>query len=113
MITVKFRNIREIRMGSPFNLCEIKIIANWVPGLPAVDWQNLSASREDERALALVYWDTLGNLPGFRIYAIDIASQTTVVSERYPGCCQKIWWTGQKQICWEAYPDLQGVFAME
>jgi len=108
MIDVTFSDTTEIRMGSPFNICRISISGPWVPDLPETDWQDLKALREDGEALALVRWDTPGNVPGFRIYLLNRESETVTVSERFPGCCQELTWMDNITLTWQAFPDLQG-----
>ena len=60
-LQVRFQKVREIRMGSPYNLCEIKFEGEWIPPLPKEDGQNLKAHSPDHRYLALVQWNTTNN----------------------------------------------------
>ena len=110
MIKVEFLNVREIRMGSPYSLCEVRLSGDWVPDLPDWDWQDIMAEREENGLLALVRWDTPGNRPGFRIYIINSTNRSIHVSPRFPGCCKKLYWIKEDQIGWEAFPDLEGEY---
>lgn len=97
-------------MGSPFNICELRIAGDWIPDLPETDWQDLCVRREDDSAIALVRWETPGNQPGFRIYVIDVSSERTFTSERFLGCCEDLSWDGPSRIAFSAFPDLHGAF---
>lgn len=110
MIKVRFRNVREIRMGSPFNICEIGFNREWSPDLPKTDWQDLCVKREDGSAVALVRWDTPGNQPGFRIYVLEASSRSMAISDRFLGCCEELWWEGPHRVAWKAFPNLKGAF---
>lgn len=110
MIKIQFRHVREIRMGSPFNICEIGFTGEWTPDLPQTDWQDLCVKREGGNLVALVRWDTPGNQPGFRIHVLDASSRSMKISDRFLGCCEAIRWEGPHRIAWKAFPDLRGVF---
>ena len=102
MITVKFRNRGEIRMGSPFNLYSIKLEGEWVPDLPKDDWQNTHTRSPDGRYLVLTSWETTGNWPGFYLVLIDTAKKSYVRTDVFNGCCTKLEWVGD-DILWEAW----------
>ena len=75
-------------MGSPFDSCEVVLSGSWIPHLPENQgWLKLSARTGDGRWLGLARWSAEGNTPGFRLIAIDQASQTAFESERLAGCC--------------------------
>ena len=97
-------------MGSPYGICRIRLDGDWRPDLPETDWQNLSARSPDGMRLALVRWDTPGNQPGFRLYVLDSLARQVSVSERFPGCCYRLWWRDDQRIAWEAFPEGQGVY---
>ena len=97
-------------MGSPFNICRIKVSGDWVPELPVTDWQDVAARRDDGEALALVRWDTPGNVPGFHIVVLDAARRRVRTSRRFPGCCQGLRWVGRTRISWEAFFNVSGVY---
>ena len=110
MIRVAFQDVKEIRMGSPYNVCRIRLSGPWVPNLPNTDWQDLSAQRDDGEAVALVRWDTPNNEPGFRIVVINSQMKTVRTSQRFQGCCQRLSWLGPNRIAWRAFPDMEGVY---
>lgn len=93
MITVKFKNQSEIRMGSPYNICDISITGNWTPMLPDRSWQDKTAFNSDETILALVAWDIRRNKPGFSIFYLDMNKKTIKESKRFVGCCHSIEWS--------------------
>lgn len=97
-LKVKFLNVREIRMGSPYNLCEIKFEGEWIPPLPTEDWQDLKAQSPDGRYLALVQWNTKGNIPGFHIVRIDKKRKKYHKTKRIMGLCKKIFWDKNKFV---------------
>jgi len=99
-------------MGSPYNVCDVVLKGEWRPELPDGDWQDRYAQRGDGLAVALVRWDTPGNEPGFRIYAVDAAARTVHRSKRFPGCCEALEWTSPEEIHWTSFPDLQGSFTV-
>jgi hypothetical protein len=94
MLKVAFLNQSEIRMGSPFNECEIQLSGDWIPNLGKHDWQDVTASSPDQRFVALVYWDASGNQPGFHLVTIDLVERSVTTSDRYLGCCTAIKWLG-------------------
>ncbi len=86
----RFQNIREIRMGSPFNICDLTLKGNWSPDLPDYDWQDIYAKSYNNRYLALVAWDIRNNTPGFRVVIIDVKDKCLKETRRIPGCCEAI-----------------------
>jgi hypothetical protein len=98
MLNVKFRTVREIRMGSPYNLCEIEFEGEWIPPLPTYDWQDLKAQSPDKRYLALVQWNTFGNVPGFHVVRIDVKNRRIHKTRRILGICKKIYWDKDKFV---------------
>lgn len=99
IITVDFLNAMEIRMGSPFQVCDIKLNGSWVPQLPERNWQDISAASPNGRFLALVARD-IGdeNVPAFRIVLIDKKERRLSQSERIAGCCQSITWIANSLV---------------
>ncbi len=108
MLQVAFFNRREIRMGSPYNVCGIRLYGSWVPELPEADWQDIRAYRPDRKVVALVRWDVPGNVPGFRLWILDTIDEMVETSERFPGCCTSLEWKSEEEIVWKAFPDLEG-----
>jgi hypothetical protein len=99
-LRIKFVNVREIRMGSPYNLCEIRFSGEWIPPLPTEDWQDLKAISPDGRYVALVMWNTKGNLPGFHVVRIDTRKRKYHKTKRIMGLCRKISWD-QGRFVWQ------------
>lgn len=92
MLRVIFRNIREIRMGSPYNVCEVEFCGDWLPPLDDHDWQDIKAESPDGRYLALVQWDSRGNSPGFHVVRIDSKRRRLHRTKRIEGVCVKLVW---------------------
>lgn len=104
MERVRFHTCSEVRMGSPFMTCSVRLQLGWVPGLPASDFQDVCAESPDGRHIALVHWLSPGNQPGFVVYTIDTVARSVSVSERQIGCCERLWWDGGAR--WSVYrPD--------
>ena len=99
-LQVKFLNVREIRMGSPYNLCEIQFKGPWIPPLQTYDWQDIKAQSPGGRHIALVQCNAAGNVPGFHIVRIDTQKRTYHKSKRIMGLCKRIYWSKDKFV-WE------------
>lgn len=101
MLTVEFYECSEMRMGSPFKGCRIRISGEWSPALPSdCVWQDIMAQNPTGRYTALVYWDTQQNEPGFRVAVLDAEQRTISPSARIEGCCQRLWWeAGEFKWC--------------
>jgi len=93
MLRAYFDDCTEIRMGSPFRLCRLRLDGSWIPPVPNdLGWQNLSATSPNGRFVALVRWDHVANNPGFRILTVDCRDHTVQTTERTPGCCESLAW---------------------
>ena len=68
----------------------------WVPDLPTADWQDLVSISNDGRYVALVRWYTPDNQPGFRVFTIDLRERTVKKTRRIKGCCEAVWWEGDR-----------------
>jgi len=99
-LRVTFRNVREIRMGSPYSVCEIRLNGEWVPPLPVTDWQNIKAASPDNRYVALVRWNAAGNQPGFHVVRIDTKARKYHKTKRIAGLCRRIYWD-EDRFVWE------------
>jgi hypothetical protein len=110
---IHFHHVMEIRMGSPYQVCQIHWSGEWTPNLPTTDWQDRLAWREDDGAVALVHWETPGNQPGFRIVVIDVRARTVEISERFLGCCEALSWVGPDTLAWRAFPDHTGYYRIQ
>jgi hypothetical protein len=88
-------------MGSPFNLCDLQIVGEWVPSLPNEEWQDKTAQSPDGRFVALVAWAITNNEPGFCVYTIDVHSKSVSKSQRVQGCCEVVEWdANREQFSW-------------
>lgn len=101
MITAKFEDQGEIRMGSPHHVYSLELEGDWVPDLPKHDWQNLFVRSPDGRYLALTRWETTGNSPGFSVVLIDTFTRTYFQSAVIMGICTKIEWSPEG-VVWTA-----------
>jgi hypothetical protein len=89
---VGFYDCMEIRMGSAFQICRLRIRGPWIPRLQE-DWQDRVAHSPDGRFTALVAWAIdEKNEPGFRIVVLDEQRQRIIRSRRIRGCCEEIGW---------------------
>jgi hypothetical protein len=92
MLTPRFGRCREVRMGSPYNACELTFEGSWVPDLPERSWYDRWARDPEGRYLALVAWDPEGDEPAFRVWVVDTRARTVVVGPRFVGFCEAIAW---------------------
>lgn len=91
-----FDDCAEIRMGSPFRLCRLRLEGSWIPPVPKDQgWQNLSATSPDGRFVALIRWDIVANDPGFRVLDVDCSDRKVRTSERIHGCCESLAWRNE------------------
>lgn len=103
-LRVRFRNKREIRMGSPYSICDISFSGEWIPPLPETDWQDRKAVSPDGETMALVLWNTAGNCPGFHVIRIDLKNRTYHKTKRIMGICKSLRWDGERFV-WERVGD--------
>ena len=82
---VKVMNPSEIRMGSPYNSCEIELVGFDDIELPNVAWQDKYAWSEDFKKLILIQWNFDLNEPGFHFYIIDTNTGNSHTTERIFG----------------------------
>lgn len=111
MITAKFINCFEVRMGSPYKICRLHLTGEWTPDLEPGGWLPAQSRSCDARYLALARWNIVGNMPGFQIFLIDEKEKTVEVSQRIPGCCESLT-VGENVIFWKAFPQSQGSLAI-
>jgi hypothetical protein len=86
-IRVRFVDLGEVRMGSPYNVCRVVLSGRWVPGLPdgGEGFQDIVAWSPGGGYLGLVQW-AAGRHPGFRVVVIDVQGRTLSRSRRIGGC---------------------------
>ncbi|MBL7725817.1 MAG: hypothetical protein JNK27_16885 [Chitinophagaceae bacterium] len=82
---IKFTNADEIRMGSPFNSCDIEIVGYDKIKLPKGNWQDKYAWTDDSKKLLLIKWNFENNEPGFHLFLIDIETGQKKESLRLVG----------------------------
>lgn len=82
---IKFTNANEIRMGSPFNSCDIEIVGFDKIKLPKCSWQDKYAWTDDSKKLLLIKWNFENNDPGFHLFLIDTETGQKKESSRLLG----------------------------
>ncbi|HTZ72383.1 MAG TPA: hypothetical protein VMB47_00550 [Candidatus Aquilonibacter sp.] len=112
MINVKVSNREEIRMGSPFQICQLTIAGVALPELPLDGWTPIFATSFDGTAVALTRWDILENKPGFRLILVKQGQTKIQESARISGCCESLVWAKDK-IQWKAFPQSEGELASD
>jgi hypothetical protein len=103
-LRVRFEGCEEIRMGSPYHACTLRLDGEWTPALPADGWIRISAFSPDRRFTGLAHWDSRDNAPGFRIFTIDCVERNYELSDRIDGYCQSLAWSDDKfvPLVWHA-----------
>ena len=81
---IKFLNVGEVRMGSPYNSCDIELIGTDIK-LPNFGWQDKSAWTSDSKNLVLVKWNFDKNEPSFNLYIINTITEQILISEKILG----------------------------
>ena len=104
MLRVRFEGCEEIRVGSPYHSCKLRLDGEWAPLLPADGWIRVSAFSPDRRFTGLAHWDTRDTAPGFRIFTIDSGERAYEMSDRFDGYCQSLAWSDDKfvPLVWHA-----------
>lgn len=94
-IRVRFADVSEVRMGSPYNVCRVVLSGQWVPDLPddGSGFQDRAAWSTDGDFLGLVQWAAGRNEPGFRVLIVDVQNRTLTRSRRIAGCCTSLIWS--------------------
>lgn len=93
---VKVTNAGEVRMGSPYNNCDIELIGFEKLKLPKAGWQDKYAWSEDSKNLLLIKWNFQNNVPGFHLFLINTETGQTKESPRFTGLPNNISITGNK-----------------
>lgn len=103
-LRVRFEGCEEIRTGSPYHACQLRLDGEWTPALPATGWIRISAFSPDRRFTGLAHWDSRDNAPGFRIFTIDCVERNYELSDRIDGYCQSLAWSDDKfvPLVWHA-----------
>lgn len=87
---IRLTNVGEVRMGSPYNLCNIELIGRPRIKLSQKGWQDIYAWTEDSKRLVLIKWNFDNNDPGFHLFLIDTESGKTLESPRIFGLPESI-----------------------
>jgi hypothetical protein len=89
MYRYEFYNRREIRMGSPFNICDLRLQGDYIPDLSGFEFQDIAISSTNRQIVYLIVWSVTDNKPGFKVLKLDEAEQSMVSSSEIKGfCCQ-------------------------
>jgi hypothetical protein len=82
---IKVTNVDEIRMGSPYNRCDIELVGFYKTKLSKEGWQDKYAWSDDSKKLVLIKWDFENSKPGFHLFCIDAETGQTKESPRFFG----------------------------
>ncbi len=82
---VVFIRPSEIRMGSPYNHCYIKLVGLSNILLEDAAWQDKCAWGEDNKYLVLIKWNMDNNEPSFHFVIFNTTSGESKESERIFG----------------------------
>ncbi len=111
MMRVRFVDVCEIRMGSPYNGCSLKIDADWDPKLENSEYQNVVCYGPASRFVGLVQWSiSEDNNPGFQIVILDDRERRITRSARIEGCCDGITWR-DRGVHWSSSTGEEGSLA--
>ena len=89
-------NAAEVRMGSPYNNCDIELVGFDKLKLQKSGWQDKYAWADDSKKLILIKWDFENNEPGFHLFLIDTETGQTKESPRLFGLPNNISLIGDK-----------------
>ncbi len=98
-------------MGSPFQMCSLRLEGEWTPSLHQRGWLPLCSHSPDGRYLGLVERDTSKNVPRFRVVVVDMKLKTVERSESILGCCESVS-LSDSEVFWKAFPESQGRIAL-
>lgn len=98
MYKIEFSNEQEIRMGSLYNIADVKISGDYVPDISGYDFQDKSLISGDGKICYLVQWETINNEPGFIVWKLDSANELLSKSQRVEGCCDSLTFDNNKVI---------------
>ena len=85
-----FRDISEIRMGSPFNKAVVTLTGSFIPSLEGHEFQDVGVVFDHGERCALCQWDLVENEPRFKIWIIDQKSKGVSISQPIDGACISI-----------------------
>jgi hypothetical protein len=87
---IVFKDVSEIRMGSPYKTGKVELVGTDKIQLPDASWQDKFAWSDDSKKLVLVKWESSGALPVFRLFMIDTESGATQESIRMLGAINSL-----------------------
>jgi hypothetical protein len=93
-VKVSFKRRRDLRQGSPHQVCDLELGGAWRPRLERGGWLDVTARSPDGRFVGLVRWDRRGDTPGFRVVVLDTRSERVHRSRRFSGSCRALTWSG-------------------
>lgn len=82
---IKFTSVGEIRMGSPYNRCDIQFIGQTNIKLENACWEDKFAWSNDNKYLVLIQWNLDNNDPGFHLTIFNTLTGKSHTSERIMG----------------------------
>lgn len=85
-----FRDISEIRMGSPFNRASVSLIGSFTPSLEGYEFQDIGLVFDSGQRCALCQWDLVGNEPRGKIWILDQENKRVSISQLIDGACLSI-----------------------
>lgn len=89
MYKYEFLNRREIRMGSPFNICDLQLQGDYTPDLRTFEFQDIAITSDDSHTIYLVTWVVGSNEPRFKVIKLDEVQKSLALSAEVKGvCCQ-------------------------
>lgn len=95
---IKFVSVREIRIGSLYNGCDIKLIGQTIIKLEAAWWQDKFAWSDDNNYLVLIKWNLDNNDPGFHFVIFNTRTGISHTSERIMGMVNSLSLTDNKVL---------------
>ncbi len=91
---VRISNRSEVRMGSPYNICNIELIGQHLIDLPRSGWQDKIAWSNDSKRLVLVELNLEKNEPAFHLFIIDTTTGKTIKGSKISGLVNNISMSG-------------------
>jgi hypothetical protein len=96
-IEIRITDVGEIRMGAPYNSCDIELVGADRIKLPIGRWQDKWAWTADSKNLVLIKWGDFENgNPDFHLFLINTETGKTKKSPRLYGLPEDISITGEK-----------------
>jgi hypothetical protein len=87
---VVFKDVAEIRKGSPYNTCKIELSGTDKIKLPQAIWQDKFSWSNDSKNLVLIQWLGPGESPGFKFFIIDTENGKTTEGIKMAGAVNSL-----------------------